>query len=83
MPGKSAREFNAIDASGATWIVGPELDRLPEPIQGLVCRRDGWTPPRWADYLSCKARRCEKFQADLAGRYRLAARLISGGGRVA
>lgn len=80
VPGKSARDLNAVEAARAAWIVGPKLDRLPEPVQGLVCRHDGWTPQHWADYLNCKAQRCEELHADLAGRYRLAARLIGRGG---
>ena len=59
------------------WIDGPDLDRLPEHLQGLVCSRDGWMPERWASYLRDRAGRCDDQHGDTAERYEQAARLLS------
>ncbi len=62
----------------ARWMTGPDLDALPEPLQGLVCAREGWTPQRWAYYLQHRAGRCDERHRDLAELYRRAARLLWG-----
>jgi len=63
-------------SSAPAWLTGPALARLPEPMQGLTCPRDGWTPARWAAHLHYLAGRCEGLHPDAAARYREAAELL-------
>ncbi len=75
--GKLVRELNTEQQS-ARWVTGPDLDALPEPLQGLVCAREGWTPQRWAYYLQYRAGRCYERHRDVAELYQRAARLLWG-----
>jgi len=61
------------------WITGELLDKLSEPLQGLVCAREGWTPTSWAAYLEHKAARCATLHPCLADHYRFAAKLLRTG----
>jgi len=71
--GKTARDVDV----GPRWIVGPELDRLPEPLQGLVMQRPGWTAANWSSYLLRRARLCDERHRDLAALYEQAAQLLA------
>lgn len=75
--GESIDELKA-EQRPARWMTDPELDDLPEPLQGLVCAREGWTPQRWAYYLQYRAGRCDERHRDMAELYRRAARLLWG-----
>ena len=77
MLGKSTHELNAGQRP-AQWMTGPDLDALPEPLQGLVCAREEWTPERWAYYLQYRAGRCDERHRDVAELYQRAARLLWG-----
>ncbi|UCC30851.1 MAG: hypothetical protein JSU86_00960 [Phycisphaerales bacterium] len=75
--GKSAHGLNTGQRP-ARWMTGSDLDALPEPLQGLVCAREEWTPQRWAHYLQYRAGRCDERHRDVAELYQQAARLLWG-----
>lgn len=69
----------ALDGSPRSeWVTGDALRSLPEELQGLVCEREGWSVNSWALYLRRRAHLCRELHPDLAGRYQVAARLLSG-----
>ena len=70
--------ITARRAPEGQWIVEPESQGLPEAVQGLVGLRPGWTPAAWALELRRKASRCEAMHPEVAARYRMAARLLTG-----
>ena len=70
--GRSPRGFDW----GPQWVTGDALNRLPEPLQGLVCPREGWTPQAWAGYLWYRTAICDERHQDLAVMYGQAAELL-------
>jgi len=59
------------------WLVGPALEALPEPLQGLVGPREGWSAENWRSYLERRASLCDERHSDLAQLYARAARLLA------
>lgn len=64
---------------GGRWVEGDDLNQLPEKLQGLVVAREGWTAPRWADYLRHRARICDERHRDVAKLYEQAVALLRRG----
>ncbi len=64
-------------ATGCRWLTGSALAGLAEPLQGLVCPREGWTAESWAAYLERRAALCDERHRDLATLYAQAARMLA------
>ena len=59
------------------WLVGPALEALPEPLQGLVGPREGWSAESWRSYLEYRASRCDEAHSDVGQLYTQAVRLLA------